>query len=849
MFESRLHQPVIASLAAIAACLAAPAIAQDKPVQGPGQSVATPDQQIDDVDADSVANSPAKSNDIVVTARAGSTQQNKVEASYAISTLDRAELQLKAPFGVADALKSVPGFWVESSGGEAGANIRVRGIPTDGYSSVALLEDGITIQHDAGLGYLNADQSFRLDRTIERVEIVRGGPSSIFYSNAPGASINFITRKGGDHLEALGAYQVTDYNSHRIDGYIGGPLGDWRFLIGGFYRISDGQRPSGYRQDEGGQIRATLTRDFAHGSILLGVKRIDDRIGFDLSTPFVNDANRKPVGVSGVDARYGSIAGPETRFFNFPTAGGGVFRFDAANGTRVKLTQLTGELKYDLGGGFSIRENARYRDSNTLRQGIYPRQITPAATLLGVFAPAIAKVPGATSVGYVYTNAPTTPFNNANQNGNGLVLANLARSFGVPESEFVNDFRLQTTTDRLGGRQDLAIGGYYAHVRERFTNTSATILTDVRDQAALLDVYLLDAAGGRIAPLTDRGVVNYGVEYANSSGSSDTYAFYASDEWQLTDKLRLEGGARYEHVKLQGSSGNRVSTNLNVSPTLADDNVLVGNGTFTPFSRSFSHTAYTAAVDYQFAPSIGSFLRYTSTFRLPNVSDFITSPNNNPVVQRIEFFEGGIKIARRTFDLYATAFLSRYKSLGITDFVPTQNGQFTQRTIYGDTRTIGVELEGTWRPVRWFDIHANYTYQDPKYSTFRFNNSAGVPIDYSGNRLVRVPDNQFRITPGLNLFDQRVRLEAVGAYYGRRYADVANQIKLPTYKTLDLIGQFNATDRLALNVNVDNVTNTIGLTEGNPRAGTIDNTEVGQAVYIARSIFGRTYRASVTYRF
>lgn len=844
MTTMRLHQPIIVSLASLTACLSSPALAQTSTAA----TSATPTDQTNSIVTDSVTNSPEKSNDVIVTARAGSTAQKKTEASYAISTLDRAELQLKAPFGVADALKNVPGFWVESSGGEGGANIRVRGIPTDGYSSVALLEDGITVQHDAGLGYLNADQSFRLDRTIERVEIVRGGPSSIFYSNAPGASINFITRKGGDHLEGLLSYQLTDYHSHRVDGYLDGPLGDWRFLIGGFYRISDGQRPSGYRQDEGDQIRATLTRDFAHGSLLLGVKRIDDRIGFDLSTPFVNGPNGRPTGVAGVDARYGTISGPETRFFNFLTPNG-IFKFDAANGTRVKLTQLTGEFKYDLGSGFSIREDARYRDSSTLRQGIYPRQISAASALLQNFAPAIARVPGAASVGYVYTNAPNTPFDNANQNGNGLVAADLARSFSVPESEFVNDFRLQTSTNRFGGRQDLALGAYYAHVRERFASTSATILTDVRDQAALLDVYLFNAAGRPIAPLTDKGVVNYGVEFADSSGSSDAYAFYASDEWQLTDKLRLEGGVRYEHVKLRGQSGDRTSINLNQSPTLADDNVLVGTGTFSPFNRNFSHTAYTLAADYQFAPSAGTFLRYTSTFRLPNVSDFITSPNNNPVVQRIEFFEGGVKIARPTFDAYVTAFLSRYRSLGITDFVPTQNGQFTQRTIYGDTRTIGVELEGTWRPVEWFDIHANYTYQDPKYSNFRFTSSQGIPTDLSGDRLVRVPDNQFRVTPALNLFDKRVRLEAVGAYYGKRFADVANQIKLPRYETLDLDGQFNETDHLAFNVNIDNVTNSIGLTEGNPRAGTITNTEVGQAVYIARSIFGRTYRASVTYRF
>ncbi|NNC24704.1 Plug domain-containing protein, partial [Salinisphaera sp. USBA-960] len=93
-------------------------------------------------------------------------------------------LRMQAPTSVTEAMKSVPGFWVEASGGEASGNTRARGIPVDGFGSVTLLEDGIPVQHDPALGYLNGDQAFRLDETIERVEVVRGGPSSVFYSNA-----------------------------------------------------------------------------------------------------------------------------------------------------------------------------------------------------------------------------------------------------------------------------------------------------------------------------------------------------------------------------------------------------------------------------------------------------------------------------------------------------------------------------------------------------------------------------------------------------------------------------------------------------------------------------------------
>ena len=56
---------------------------------------------------------------VVVTGRAGVEDIRKVEVSYAITTISSESLRMDAPLGVADALGSVPGFWVESSGGEA----------------------------------------------------------------------------------------------------------------------------------------------------------------------------------------------------------------------------------------------------------------------------------------------------------------------------------------------------------------------------------------------------------------------------------------------------------------------------------------------------------------------------------------------------------------------------------------------------------------------------------------------------------------------------------------------------------------------------------------------------------
>lgn len=819
------------ALPALAIALAAnPALAQSAP--------AAPD-----------AKETAPSDEIIVTGRAGNSEQRKVETSYAVSTISQETLAMKSPRGVGEALKNVPGFWIESSSGETGGNVRVRGIPNDGFSTITLEEDGLTIQHDGGLGFLNADQAFRMDSTVERVEVVRGGPSSIFASNAPGATVNFITRKGGDHLEGFMKLEGASYGSGRADGWIGGPIGDtpWRWLVGGFYTISDGQRHTGYTQDKGGQVRGTVNGEFGWGSIMVGVKRIDQRVGYAQVSPFISDENGDPTGVPGFDALTDTIAGKDNRYFTFRNADGSSTNFDAGVGTTVKLTQLTGEVKLNLGEGFTFQDNMRYRDSWTKRNSVTPYSVYDQGDLLTALK-AYAPAYGGTSVGYVYTDNPGTVVNLQGANGNSLALLNLVRSFTLPEKEFVNDARFQKTAYIFGQKHDFALGGYYAHVSEEYHANSATALTDVKDNANLLDVYVLDSAGRPTGALTENGVLSYGAEYVNGSGSSDTIAIYGSDEWQVTDKLRLGGGVRWEHVSVDGRVEGRASRNLGQSTTVADNSVLVGTGVYTPFKRSFSHTGWTIGANYQFSRDFGVFARQTSAFRLPSVGDYISNANANPITQTMDFSEAGIKFAHRKFSAYVTGFRSLYHSYAISDY-KLVDGKYVGQTVYGDTDTWGVEVEATWKPVSWFDLHGQYTWQDPRFSNFLYTNSSGKQVDYSNNMLIRVPHNSFRVTPGVNLLQGKLRVEADVSYYGKRYSDVANDVVLPAYTTLDLYARYDATDRLSFNLYVDNVTNQIGLTQGNPRAGAIENDEAGDATYLARSIFGRSVRGSVSFKF
>ena len=794
--------------------------------------------------------SPDDIETVIVTGRAGIEDARKVEVSYAITTINSDALRMDAPLGVADALGSVPGFWVEASGGEASANIRVRGIPQEGFSAVGLLEDGLPVQHDPGLSWLNADQAFRLDDTVERIEVVRGGPASMFASNAPGGAVNFITRKPGDEREGNIKLESSDYGLRRFDGWFATPIGDWRVGVGGFYREDDGVRDPGYTANQGGQLRFAVGRTFERGSIDFNVKHIDDNVIFYLGLPLTYDTDGDVVGVPGIDEHHGTMSGPETEHALLRTASG-TFPLDIGRGTDVELTQYTLQFNYDLPAQWKLSNGFRYRESETARIGLFPNApVTGAARLASLRAGVLASVPGATDVQLRYTTSPSQVFDLVAQNGNALVSDGAMRQVSVPLDEWVNDLRLLRDFEIAGQRHGIALGVYYAKVDETFQRYSANALLDVRDRARLLDVVAVNAAGNVLATITDNGITRYGSEYANGTGESTTYALYASDEWQINDQWRVDLGARYEKVSTDGRAERSAPVNLGLAGT-ADDSILSGTGVFDPFDRDFDDLGWSTGVNWQFTEQSGVFARYTSTFRLPSVGSFISSATATPVIQTMDFIEAGYKLAAPGLSLYVTAFNTKFDSFSFTDTV-FEGGAFVQRTIFTDTETFGVEVEGTWHALDWLDVGFSGTWQNPEFGDFRQTtlvNGAPVVNDFTGNQLLRVPEVSYRVTPSVKLMDDALSFELDYQYFGKRFSDAANTFELPKYDVVSANVRYAFGNGMTVYVRGENLLNEVGLTEGNPRSGQFVSGEANSPFFIARPIFGRNFRFSFLWDF
>jgi catecholate siderophore receptor len=828
-----------ASVSALLLSVSLPALAQDQAT-------------------DAAPEAESQDGEIIVTGRAGAGDRTKLDTSYAVTTLSNDMLRSRAPSSVTETLKSVPGFWVEASGGEGSGNVRARGIPVDGFGSINLLEDGLPVQHDPALGYLNADQAFRIDESVDRIEVVRGGPSSVFYSNAPGGVVNYITRRA--MTETTGNARLLygpTADLYRFDGWVGTPIAEgWSVDVGGFYRSERGVRDPGYIGNKGGQIRAAVHGEFAGGRTSISYKHLADNAIFYTGIPLTKDAQGKIVGLPGFDPHYGTTASVQTRRLALKSATGPV-DFRQENGTRIRLDQLSWITDWEFGDGWKLSHKLRYRDSNTVRNGVYPASISTATAFLDTYRPQVlAAFPGATSVQLRYVDNGEA-FNVTGQNGNGDIFINAARPVTIDESELLNDVRIARRFE-AAGTHDVAVGVYYAHIDETFRRYSASTVQDVSNNSRLLNLVALNAAGQVVGSLTENGVARYGSEFANGYGSQSTFAIYASDEWQITPALRIDGGLRYEEVTTRGAQEGSRTVNLGNAATLADDSVLTGNGVFTPFNRKFDKLGWTLGADWKFMDNAGVFARYTSAFRLPSVGSFITSATAQPVTQGIDMWEAGLKYNSRFLSLYTTAFLTDFDSYGIgnTRFDTVTNGYISQ-TVYTDTRAYGVEFEGTVRPAPWLDFTLNATWQNPTFRNLRYaelgkdkdGKDILIPRDYSGNQLLRVPRLALRATPAVTLFGDRLRAQADVEHYTKRYADAANTSTLPAYTVVNASVRLKVTENIQLWAYGDNLTNTIGLTEGNPRAGELTSGQANDLLFIGRPILGRNFRFAVDFKF
>lgn len=698
---------------------------------------------------------------VVISGTAGGTGIKKKDASFSVTTISPRDMEQMSPPSTAAALDLVPGVWSESTGGVAGANIMVRGLPSGGDAPfVTFSINGAPIYGTETLSFLEQSTLFRIDETIASTEAVRGGPNSVFSNGEAGLTTNFNLIRGTDITKGRVKYSTSDYNQQRVDAVLSGPISNnFYYMVGGYFRTSPGIRNTQFNAENGQQFTFQLTKVFDKGTANVFSRYTDDHGQWILPMA---------LGI-GNDLGTFSPLGNATRYRTLRiNQQGDSTTFDFSNGRGWKGMVSGLNFDYDLGNNWTVRDNLSYTKGNADTYGFVPNgnPMSVAALRSKLGGSSIMTVGGKTlTSGYVQSY------------GSWVVQKQI--------ESFTNDISLTKKLEQ----HSLTLGAYQAYwtTNDFWTLGNHILINDVTNGDIIAGVPADSVAGSW----------NYGL---NEAGDSRVFSVYAGDSWQITEKFRLDLGARYEF--------------FNMNFTLDAGDVPDGVIDMTA-SLDANDWAGTAALNYAVNSNFGVFVRGSKGVNFPwfdNIREGNAYKLKSGTLQDgtlssnlFNQYELGLKYQHNVFSLFLTGFLNTVEL-----FDGGVGSTFAAALL--KTRTFGSEIDAALS-VNAFRVMLTGTLQSGQIT----ESSDPTVVD---NKIWRQPNIQFRLAPSYN-FQLAQNLTAVlfGAfrYVGSRWNDRDNSYELDSYTKLDLGVNVVTASGITFGASADNLADSEGLTEGDPR--------------------------------
>lgn len=738
--------------------------------------------------------------------------RDPLNSATSTSVIKEPDIRRLGPTSIGEILRTVPGIRVETDMSEGGNSYSIRGLPlvSEGAKYVQLQEDGLPTLQFGDVALFMADPFLRNDINLGSVESIRGGSSSTFASDAPGGVINFISKtgevEGGSVILSAGLERGTK----RMDADFGGRLGnDWRFHIGGFYRVGEGPRTVGYDAYRGGQIKMNVTREFAGGYVRFSLKVLDDQT----LPPYSN----VPLAVTGTgtDPHYASLPGFDAKN-DLPNSrniarsqnldpNGRVVTNNILDGQHTKSVAVGMQAQFNL-GGWTISNRFRYAKNSAHLAGDFSVVALPVQTFAQAFGGA-----GTTAV---YFNGP-----NAGQpvsttaNGNGVLLLSGGATGNFHDLDFaVNDLRASRVYQ--AGQSEITVtSGLYAAHQTLGIDKSYSML--IQDAAGDGKSALVNLVRGTTA-ISQEGQLLFSTPGSPGNLSSRDVGYtilapYASLNVRKGD-VSIGGSIRYDTTAVRGISkqdgvGNKKFFDLDgngVASSVAESTfAFIPQNTPSQVNYNTHKISWSTGVNWRIAESFSAFARYSSGGR--NGGDRILKPSfvngatgelfdESVARDSVRQAEAGIKFRRPGVTFNVTGFYATTKETN-SQIITTPTGVNVILLSQG-YRAYGAEVEAAVR-------HGPLSLNAGATLTHAEITEASGRSDLIGNTPRHQPRLLWQLAPQYETDLFTVGASIVGTT-GSFSQDV-NKLRMPGYATVGAFLRVRPIERLELGVNVSNL--------------------------------------------
>lgn len=689
---------------------------------------------------------------IVVTGT--STARSKMKQSVSISTLGAEQLQNSTATSAAEVLRAVPGIRAESSGGEGNANLGVRGLPMSdgGGRYVQLQEDGLPVMLIGDISFATADEFVRADYSVNAIDVIRGGSASTLSTNSPGAIINFRSHNGKDSAGgAVGMSFGLDHRQQRLDFDWGGAIGDRLYAhIGGFERMGQGSRNTDLTAENGGQVKASITKEFDNGYLRLNVKHLDDRTPTYLPVPVALNGNTISA-IPGVDPRNAYFINSNFPIDTVIDRNGNPQVTNPADGLHVQVDAIGLETQLKVGGGWTVTDRFR-RSANSGRfTGVFPAGGQPAG----------------------YTG--TTPVFSANLFNTSLDdMGNVFNDVRAQKEIKLDTSKVTVTGGLFSGVQNVAQTWYWNNYNIGLTGNGAALYNN--------------AGSPTTAPVGNAPTTWGGCCFRAIDVRITAMAPYAAATWE-NGPLSIDASVRRDTQ--DGSGWQRFGS-------AGGTTMGAWNAAVDKVSFSSSANSYSLGSNYEHNRNLASFARVSHgvSWKSPDrvIWDTRAAAGLDPYpLNEVDQLEGGVKFRRAGFSAFLTAFFAKTKEgagYEVTSQTVKQNAYDSK----------GVEAETTFSTGN-FRLASGATLTKAQITSGANN----------GNIPRRQAHLIYQIAPSYTLDAVEIGGAIIGTT--KSYAQDDNVVELPAYTVVNAFANYEPQKNTLISLGVNNLFNAIGYTE------------------------------------
>ncbi|MGH8111922.1 MAG: TonB-dependent receptor plug domain-containing protein [Rhodanobacteraceae bacterium] len=800
---------------------------------------------------------------IVVTGTAiGVTQ---LDTGYNINTANRAQIQEMNPLNVGDLLQMVsPGTWSANNAGKSSGATIVAGYPsTNGAPFSTVMVNGTPLYGAAQLSYMDTSTLMRLDDTISRVESAQGGTGAIFGPGEIGSTANFVLRTGTEVPSGDIGLTYGSEGRERLDGFYGVQVKKgWFASIGGFYRVSDGVRNPQYKADKGGQFTATLKHVTDHSKLLLWARVLNDKNLFMKQIPIIQDPDGKFQAYPGFNPLTGSYYSRAIQYSDVPSPLGGLQSANLGHGRGANMHFFGGSYDATL-GNWTLSDHALYSGGHlpttALFPGSNPEPLSAYVYGCNMPEPAGYCTAAGKPVDTHTLNYPTDRVVNATlPNGQVVPLGQSVIEQGLTFDykdlkSFVNDFR---ASNEIFPGNTLTAGVYLARYTAHDNNSSGNQML-LLNQPNSQPIGLTYVANGQTFTQSNvQGFVNFNsASLFVSAGTATNKALYLSDTWKI-GAWTLVAGGRVENENVRERSCYTSPVDLDGNPlTVYDDEVKACNGSWDFEHYDKTHPAFAASANYQFNSHTGAYVNASVGGHFDDFANGIQNADGNfaPML-KVKDMEAGFRY--QTDQWFLDLNLYHRLFTGIQYQETDVNGTPIPGAIstYG-ANAHGVNVIARWSPIRNLSftllgnyVDGRYTHDNACQPGFNIDGVADC-LSFDGNPLANQPDVHYMFTPRYTLPTSWGDITGWVTYdhVGQEYADQTGLEPLGTFNMLAAGVVANVGPSWQFRLQGTNLTNAIGVTEGNTRVLGVSSGVGG--IIMVKPMFGREVFVQAKYRF